>query len=91
MYIYIRVCVCVCVCVYMVRLVSSDGKATRYGLDGPGIEFEWDASFSAAVQAWCGPPSAFHPTPTESFWLLKRPERAFTTHINLARRPKEES
>jgi hypothetical protein len=26
------------------------GIATRYGLDGPGIEFRWGAKFSATVQ-----------------------------------------
>jgi hypothetical protein len=29
---------------------SSVGTATRYGLDGPGIEFRWGAIFSAPVQ-----------------------------------------
>ena len=30
---------------------SSVGIATRYGLDGPGIEFRWgEASFSVPVQ-----------------------------------------
>ena len=30
--------------------VSSVGIATRYGLDGPGIESRWGAIFSATVQ-----------------------------------------
>ena len=34
---------------------SSVGKATRYGLDGQGIESRWGARFSAPVQT--GPPS----------------------------------
>ena len=29
---------------------SSVGIATRYGLDGPGIESRWGAKFSAPVQ-----------------------------------------
>ena len=29
---------------------SSVGIATRYGLDGPGIESRWEARFSAPVQ-----------------------------------------
>jgi hypothetical protein len=29
---------------------SSVGKATRYGLDGPGIESRWGARFSAPFQ-----------------------------------------
>jgi hypothetical protein len=30
------------------------GIATRYGLDGPGIESRWQARFSAAVQTGLG-------------------------------------
>ena len=37
---------------------SSVGIATRYGLDGPGIESRWGARFSAPVQT--GPGA--HPT-----------------------------
>ena len=29
---------------------SSVGTATRFGLDGPGIESRWEARFSAPVQ-----------------------------------------
>ena len=29
---------------------SSVGIATRYGLDGPGIESRWGARFSAPIQ-----------------------------------------
>jgi len=35
----------------------SVGIATRYGVEGPGIEFQWGARFSAPVQT--GP--ATHP------------------------------
>ena len=33
---------------------SSVGIATRYGLDGPGIEAGWEARFSAPVQTGPG-------------------------------------
>ena len=57
---------------------SSVGIATRYGLDGPGIEYRWGARFSALVQT--GP--AAHPASctmctmsTGSFPDVKRPGR----------------
>ena len=55
---------------------SSVGIATRYGLDGPGIESQWGARFSAPVQ---NRPAA-HPAPyTMGNGSLpggvKRPER----------------
>ena len=34
------------------------GIATRYGLDGPGIESRWGARFSSPVQT--GPPSLLY-------------------------------
>ena len=40
---------------------SSVGIATRYGLDGPGIESQWGARFSAPVQT--GPGA--HPAPVQ--------------------------
>ena len=33
---------------------SSVGIATRYGLDGPGIESRWGARFSVSVQTGSG-------------------------------------
>jgi hypothetical protein len=41
---------------------SSIGIATRYGLDGPGIESRWGARFSAPVQTVPleGPPSLMY-------------------------------
>jgi hypothetical protein len=33
---------------------SAVGMATRYGLDGPGIECRWGARFSAPVQTGPG-------------------------------------
>ena len=54
---------------------SSVGIATRYGLDGPGIESRWGARFSAPLQT--GPRS--HPVSyimaTRSFQGVKRPGR----------------
>ena len=54
---------------------SSVGIATRYGLDGPGIESRWGARFSAPVQT---DPGA-HPTSctmgTGFFSGVKRPGR----------------
>ena len=38
----------------MVGRDSAVGIATRYGLDGPGIESRWGARFSAAVQTGPG-------------------------------------
>ena len=47
--------------------------ATRYGLDGPGIESRWEARFSAPVQICLG----VHPAPytmgTGSFPGINRP------------------
>ena len=57
-----------------VSLGSSVGIATRYRLDGPGMESRWGARFSAPVQTGPGP----HPIPytmsTESFTEVKRSE-----------------
>jgi hypothetical protein len=41
---------------------SSVGIATRYGLDGPGIESRWGARFSAHVQTGPGAHHAALPT-----------------------------
>ena len=40
--------------VHTVGRDSSVGIATRYGLDGPGIEARWGARFSAPVQTGPG-------------------------------------
>jgi hypothetical protein len=40
---------------HTVRLNSVVGKATRYGLDGPGIDPWWGARFSAPAQTALGP------------------------------------
>ena len=44
--------------------------------------------FSAPVHAGAGPPSTAHKTQTGSLSGVKRPGRAFVTHLHLARRPK---
>ena len=36
--------------IYYVGRDNSDGIATRYGLDSPGIESRWGARFSSPVQ-----------------------------------------
>ena len=54
---------------------SSVGIATRCGLDGPGIEFRWEARFSAPVQTGPGAYSASCTMGTGSFPGVKRPGR----------------
>ena len=54
---------------------SSVGIATRYELDGPGIEFRWGARFSAPVQTGPGAHPAPYTMGTGSFSGLKRPGR----------------
>jgi hypothetical protein len=50
---------------------NSVGMATRYGLDSPGVESQWEARFSARV--WTSPRAhtAFYTTGTASFPGLK--------------------
>ena len=53
---------------------SSVGIATRYGLDGPGIESRWGgAIFSAPVQTGPGAHPASYAMGTGSFLGVKRP------------------
>ena len=54
---------------------SSVGIATRYGLDGPGIESRWGASFSAPVQTSPGVHPDSYTLGTGSFPGVKRPGR----------------
>ena len=65
---------------------SSVGVATRYGLDGPGIESRWGSRISAPVQTSSGS----HPVPytmgTGSFPGVKRPGRFFDHPPDLAPR-----
>jgi len=53
---------------------SSVGIATRYGLDGPGIEFRW-GRVSAPVQTGLGAHSASYTMGTGSLPGVKRPGR----------------
>jgi hypothetical protein len=46
---------------------SSVSIATRYGLDGPGIESRWGARFSAAGQTGPGAHQASYTVVTGSF------------------------
>jgi hypothetical protein len=54
---------------------SSVGIATRYGLDGPGIESRWEAKFSARVPTSPGAHPAIYTVGTASFLGAKRPGR----------------
>ena len=55
---------------------SSVGVATRYGLDGPGIESRWGARFSSPVQTGPGAHPASCTMGNGSFTGIKRPERS---------------
>jgi hypothetical protein len=59
------------------------GTATRYGLDGPGTESRWWATFPAPVQTgrWSHP--ACCTMVTGSFLGVKRPERGVDHHPHL--------
>jgi hypothetical protein len=50
---------------------SSVGIATRYGLDGPGIESRWGSRFSAPVQTGPGAHPASYITGAASFPRVK--------------------
>ena len=54
---------------------SSVGTATRYWLDGPGIESRWGARFSAAVQTGPVAHPASYTMGTVSFPGVKLPGR----------------
>ena len=54
---------------------SSVGMATRYELNGPGIETRWGARFSAPVHIGPGTHQATYTMRTGSFPGLKRPGR----------------
>jgi hypothetical protein len=61
--------------VYIVGWDSSVGIATRYELDGPGIESRWGARFSTSVQNGPGAYPASCTMGTGSFPGVKRPGR----------------
>ena len=54
---------------------SSASIATRYGLDGPGIETHWGARFSTPVQTDPGAHPDSYTMGTGSFPGVKRPGR----------------
>jgi hypothetical protein len=56
---------------------SSVGIATRYGLDGPGIESRWGARFFAPFQAGLGAHPASYTMGSGSFPGVKRPMCGF--------------
>jgi len=58
----------------MMGLDSSVIITTRYGLDGPGIEFRW-RQISASVQTGPGAHPASYTMGTTSFPGVKRPGR----------------
>ena len=60
---------------YDVGRDNSVGIATRYVLDGPGIESRWGARFSAPVQTGPGAHPASYTRGTGSFPEVKRPGR----------------
>jgi len=66
------------------------GIATRYGLDGPGIESRWGARFSAPVQTGPGAHPASFTMGTGSFPGVKRPESGVDHPPHLAPRLKTE-
>jgi hypothetical protein len=68
---------------YILRIVGRDssvGIATRYGLDGPGIESRWGARFFAPVQTGPGAHPASYTMRTGSFSGLRGRVVALTTH-----------
>ena len=62
---------------------SSVGIATRYGLDGPGIEFRWggEAFRTRPDRPW-GPPNLLY-NGYRVFPGIKRPGRVLTPHPHL--------
>ena len=62
---------------------SSVGIATRYGLDGPGIESRWGARFSTPVQTGPGAHPASCTMGTGSFLGVKWPRRGADHPPNL--------
>ena len=54
------VCMCICVCVIYVGRDGVVGIATRYELDGPGIESRWRRIFRTPPDRPWGPPSLLY-------------------------------
>ena len=68
---------------------SSVGIATHYGLDGPGIESQRWARFSAPVQTGPGAHPASYTMGTGTFPGVKRPGRDVDHPLYLAARLKK--
>jgi hypothetical protein len=78
----------------MVKLVidrdSSVGIATRYGLNGPGIESRWERDFFALVETGPGDLPISYTMCTGSFFPgVKRPGRGVNHPPHLALRLKK--
>jgi hypothetical protein len=76
--VFVIICVTVIVVITttLVNRDSSVGIATRYGMDGPGIESRLGAQFSAPVQTGPGTHPASYTIGTGSLsWGVKRPGR----------------
>ena len=69
---------------------SSVGIATRYGLEGPGIESRLGARFSAPVQTGPGAHPASYAVGIASLPGVKRPGRGVDHPPHLAPRLKKE-
>jgi hypothetical protein len=82
----------VCVCYSLLGGGGDNvvGTGTRYGLDGPGIESRWEASFSAPVQTGHGAHAASYTMGTGSSPGEKRPGRGIDHSPPLAPSLKKE-
>jgi len=69
---------------------SPVGTATRYGMDGPGIESRWRARITALVQTGPGAYPASYTMGTGSFPGEKRPGRGVDHPFHLAPMLKKE-
>jgi len=76
---------------YFMDRDSSVSIVTRYGLDGPGIQFRWVARFYASVQTGPAAQPASYTMGTVSFPGVKSGRGvALTTHLHLAPRLQKE-
>jgi len=64
--------------------------AARYGLDGPGIESQWEARYSAPVQTCPGAHPAYYTMGTVSFPGVKELARGVEHPPHLSPRLKKE-
>ena len=68
----------------------SVGVATRYGLNGPGIESRWRRDFSYPSRPFLGPPNVLYNAYRVSFQGVKRPGRGVDHPPQPAARLKKE-